>query len=299
MTLDEIYKVVLDSEKKFYCYVLRRENKKPFYIGVGTRPKRIREHEYEYNAWIKGTLHQADRVNYHKLRIIHLLKEIGHDVDYDIMGFFDGFEELMETEVELIEFVGRIANGGPLCNMTNGGEGCMGRTNSDKQKEAARSANLGRVRTEEEIRKSVETRKAVGWVKSFLGKAHTEEWRKNMSERMSGENHPHYGKRGKLAPNFGKKRSEEQVIKIKQNAKKGQDELVKDPVRNALYMASKIVGCNKKNPLESLLSFTDSLRQGKPKTSSAKLKQYLQNEEYKLSFIKTLEEFINSLNNEE
>ena len=43
-----------------------------------------------------------------------------------------------------------------------------------------------------------------------FGVPHTEEWKKAMSERMSGENHPMYGRTGKNHPQFGVPRTEEQ-----------------------------------------------------------------------------------------
>lgn len=43
---------------------------------------------------------------------------------------------------------------------------------------------------------------------------HTEQWKKYLSEKMSGENHPLFGKTGKLSLNYGKKRTEEQKIKM-------------------------------------------------------------------------------------
>ena len=49
------------------------------------------------------------------------------------------------------------------------------------------------------------------------GLVHNEESRKRISEAMKGENHPHYGKRGKDSPNYGKVPSEEHRRKISQS----------------------------------------------------------------------------------
>lgn len=298
MNLNEAHALIKEQAAAgfpFYCYVLRRERKKPFYVGIG-KGRRIREHSWELTAYDKGTHPEPERANTYKLAI---MRQLGGRVDYDILGFFKTWQEAAELEVETIEFVGRVARGGPLTNMTDGGEGCPGRPSSDKQKQAASNAN-SKPKNPESIRKMVETKLAMGpWVKSFLGKTHTEEWRRKMSEKMSGENSPFFGKRGEACHNFGKRRTPEQKELIAIRAKEGRDKASQDPEKFAIYMANKIYGCNKKNPLESLLSFLDSLRKGNPKTSSEKLKQYLQDEEYKLSFIKTFEEFISSLKQEE
>ena len=41
------------------------------------------------------------------------------------------------------------------------------------------------------------------------GLKHTEETKKNISKRTSGENNPMYGRKGELSPKYGKKASEE------------------------------------------------------------------------------------------
>lgn len=47
----------------------------------------------------------------------------------------------------------------------------------------------------------------------------TEEVKRNLSERMSGENNPLYGKRGKDSPRYGKKHTQETKDKIKNSLK--------------------------------------------------------------------------------
>lgn len=45
------------------------------------------------------------------------------------------------------------------------------------------------------------------WNKGLKGvQKQTPESKKKISEKVSGENHPMYGKRGSLSPNFGKRR---------------------------------------------------------------------------------------------
>lgn len=212
MNLNEAYKAIKESDKPYYCYCLSRGIKSPFYIGIG-KGRRIREHSYELTAFDKGTHPSPDRCNKHKLNIMRTMKEDGVEIDYQIMSFHDTWEEAVEAELELISFIGRRADGGPLTNMTDGGEGCVGRPCSDKQKEAARIAN-SKPKSRESIEKMLATKREIGFVKSFLGKTHTPEWRQAQSERMSGENHPGYGKKGELCHNFGRIHTQETREKI-------------------------------------------------------------------------------------
>lgn len=59
----------------------------------------------------------------------------------------------------------------------------------------------------------------LGCLNSFFGRKHTLESR----FKMSGENHPHYGKRGETHPNFGKRRSDETKRKISEAGKGRRD----------------------------------------------------------------------------
>lgn len=215
MNLNEAYKLIKESDKPYYCYSMDRGIKSPFYVGVG-KGRRIREHSYELTAFDKGTQPHPEKCNTHKLNIMRKLRDSGEEIDYQIMSFHDTWEQACEAEIELIAFIGRKANGGPLANLTDGGEGCVGRPTSEKQKQAARVAN-SKPKSRESIQKMIDTKNATdGWAKSFLGKTHTEEWRKNMSERMSGENSHFFGKTGELCHNFGKRRTEEQKAKMRE-----------------------------------------------------------------------------------
>jgi group I intron endonuclease len=50
---------------------------------------------------------------------------------------------------------------------------------------------------------------------SFIGKKHTEEWKKIMAERIKGERHPMFGKRGILSPTFNRKHTSKEKEKMK------------------------------------------------------------------------------------
>lgn len=328
MTLDEAYKIVKESDKKYYCYVLR-DGMEPFYVGIGGKKRRIREHSYEVTAYKKGTLN-IKRPNLGKIGKMINIESRGNFVDYGVIGFYDSWEEVCEVEAELISFVGRVANGGPLLNMTDGGEGAVGRPTSDKQKEAARKAN-SKPKSRESIQKMIETKRTIGCRSSFLGKTHTDAWRKDMSERMSGENSHFYGKRGELCHNFGRTHSEETRKLISERLRSRYEPILEakrlaeiefernfhgpvipkeifrirqlqqafiarktDPEKSAHAVFSKM----KRKPegiKERLLTYIEETTKGNSVTQSKVLNENLKSEEYRNKFLNKLLEIFNSL----
>lgn len=132
MTLDEAYKIVKESDKKYYCYVLR-DGMKPFYVGIGSG-YRIKEHQYDCNSVIRGGK-GAKTGNKHKLNKMLKIQRLGGSVDYHLVGFYDSWEEACEVEIELISFVGRADLGtGPLVNKTSGGEGIVGTVHTEERR---------------------------------------------------------------------------------------------------------------------------------------------------------------------
>ena len=100
-----------------------------------------------------------------------------------------------EIEKFLIAYHGRIDNGtGILRNGTDGGEGASGAIRSKVTRRKMAEAKIGK--------------------QYWLGKRHTEETKRKMSENMMGEKNPHYGKYGEDNPHYGKHRSEESKRKM-------------------------------------------------------------------------------------
>lgn len=103
----------------------------PFYIGKGTR-SRIFHHIKE----AKGFRALRGRINYLKMHKINkIIKETGRDPI--IIVLFKGLSNTcaVQYEKELIKLIGRRdLNTGPLCNMTDGGEGGSGLIMSDSAK---------------------------------------------------------------------------------------------------------------------------------------------------------------------
>lgn len=80
------------------------------------------------------------------------------------------YDEAKEKEKEFISLYGRRnLNKGSLCNLTDGGDGVLGYKPSKEKIQKLKEINLGR--------------------------KHTDEWKRNMSIRVSGKNHPLWGKK--------------------------------------------------------------------------------------------------------
>ncbi len=198
-----------NKENKWYVYMLVCEDV-PFYVGVAKNNKRLYQHEKDAQPYAK-------RTNPLKERKIRSMWRKGIPVKYVIVKFFHSTIEVQHAERSLIMFYGQIIQRtGILTNILEGGDGALGRPASDKQKEAVRLANTGKVKTEETIKRLSESqKKRFEYTESpFKGRHHTEETKKLMSERMSGENHPHYGIRGEDHFNYGRPCSEEKRLKI-------------------------------------------------------------------------------------
>lgn len=215
MDINEAFSLIKENEKPYYCYVLRRENMKPFYVGIG-KGRRIREHAYETRAYNRG---KVQKCNGHKVAIINKLWSEGKDVDYGIIGFYDTWEEACEVEMELIDFIGTSYDDtGCLTNLTKGGEGAQGRVLTEEHKQAISEAN-SKPKSRESIEKMIQTKQELGIVPSFPDDIHQRpEW---INSIRRGEDHHHYGMKGELSHNFGRTHTEETKKKISES-KRGQ-----------------------------------------------------------------------------
>ena len=102
------------SDKRFYCYELRRPDGSPFYVGIG-QDRRILVHR------------RRDNLRNSKISLIQRVLGVGVQADYSIVGFFDTQEDAYAEEQRLIASYGRIDLGtGTLANGTDGGHGIVG-----------------------------------------------------------------------------------------------------------------------------------------------------------------------------
>lgn len=127
---------------------IRLDKNEPFYIGIGSGGyKRAKSIRGRNKIW-KGIV---DRTSY----------------EVEIMLDDLGWQEAREKEKEFISLYGRIdKNNGPLCNLTEGGDGTLGVTAWNKGKKLSKNhienlskSHKGIKPTKESINKAIETKK--------------------------------------------------------------------------------------------------------------------------------------------
>lgn len=106
-------------EFRFYIYRhIRLDINEPFYIGIGTKPKKFNTYTEEYRRAFKS----CDRKQ--------IWKNIVSKTEFkvDIIYESNNYEEIQNMEKYFISLYGRKNNGtGILSNLTDGGEGSHGR----------------------------------------------------------------------------------------------------------------------------------------------------------------------------
>jgi hypothetical protein len=168
---------------------IRLDKNIPFYIGIGVDNNYYRS---------KSKKSRNDHWN-----------KIVNKTDYDVEILFehDDYNFIKEKEIEFIKLHGRSDLGlGSLCNLTNGGDGCLGLIHSDEAKIKMSIPNRGKVISKEQRRKVSEFHK---------GKVTSEETKIKMSKAQSGEKNHMYGK----------KVSEETLNKMIKSAKRGSENI--------------------------------------------------------------------------
>jgi hypothetical protein len=148
---------------------IRLDKNVPFYIGIGI------DNSYS-------------RANSKKSRNDHWNKIINKtDYEVEILFEHDDYDFIKEKEIEFIALHGRSDLGlGTLCNLTNGGDGCLGLVHSYEAKLKMSIPNKGKIISEEQRRKVSEFHK---------GKVTSEETKRKMSEAATGEKNHRYGKK--------------------------------------------------------------------------------------------------------
>lgn len=111
----------------FYVYLLSRPDGTPCYVGKGNGAR-----------WTKH-----ERRGTHNPHLAHIIRNAGGSLPKQKVhdGLTEG--EAFQKERELIAEIGREANGGPLVNLTDGGEGTSGFKMPPEIVERVASVNRG------------------------------------------------------------------------------------------------------------------------------------------------------------
>ena len=170
-------------DKQFYVYVhMKATDDSVFYVGKGSK--------YRY------TTKQGRNEYWHRIVNKHgFVAEIVKD------GL--SFEEANAYEIQLIQEL--RDQGCQLCNMTDGGEGCLGVKKTPEQKAAISLKNKGRKRSDEVKAKMLGNKNA-------LGAKRSDETRAKMSASKKGTNNL-----------VGRPVSEETRNKIRESRKKTEE----------------------------------------------------------------------------
>jgi len=133
---------------------IRLDKNEPFYIGIGSDPKRAYSNRNRNKYWK------------------NIVNNFGYEVDIILEDLT--WEEACEKEKEFIKIYGRFEFGGSLCNMTDGGGGGFGVIVSEQTKEKKRiiSKRIGiSPETREKMAAKLRGRKMPEWQRKILSKA--------------------------------------------------------------------------------------------------------------------------------
>ncbi len=134
----------------YYLYRhVRLDLNVPFYIGIAKFPteKSLKKLGNTYHAYYNRAFEK-------KKSRSTFWKNIANKVIYRIDIAFETNikEEILNKEVEFIKLYGREDLGlGPLCNLTDGGEGIESYSHTDESKQKIRKSSLGRKHSAESI----------------------------------------------------------------------------------------------------------------------------------------------------
>jgi hypothetical protein len=163
----------------YYVYVIYRPDGHPCYIGKG-----------KHKRWLKHFKHCR---NPHLKNILDLAALNGQPIWVRQIAWDLTAEQANALERKFIAAVGRKGAGGPLANMTDGGEGTPGLAMSEEHKAKIGRAHLGMKRSPETCAKlstAIKGRRYTPEQRARMGRPkgipHTEEWKAGNVARLTG-----------------------------------------------------------------------------------------------------------------
>ena len=286
--VEEINKINICYESKFYVYIYldpRKPGKwfyrgiefdyEPIYVGKGSG-HRYKEHlsyikskSFNENSFLKRKIQNIYKESGKEPLVIKLYENITQDCSFELEKF-------------LIKQIGRYnQKRGPLCNLTDGGEGEAGRIVSEETRIIqSESAKKKKPPLPESIAKGLETKRR-NKENGCITKPWSEESKRKQSERMKGKprtqesilkgletKHLNQEKNGYINPRKGIKRKQESIDKREATKKERKEAgLYKDsyiyvkPPESRLKMSIAKKG-KKQNPEHSAKRIKKSLETG-------------------------------------
>jgi hypothetical protein len=245
----------MQDQHKHYVYALYREDGvTPFYIGMGCGDRWL-DHERYINT---------RKDNPHKVNIIKSMLDKGMKVPKKKLAVGLSREQAFSIEIELISKIGRTCEGGPLVNVTAGGEvgnTSTGRVFSEETRAKLSASKKGRKASEETRAKmssiakdrkySDETRAKMS--ESKKGHILSEEGRRKVSEAKKAYWTPENREKSSLRQKGRKGNviSEEQKLKISSSLKgRVRSEETKAKMREAWKRRKALASSQKQSGVE-------------------------------------------------
>lgn len=220
------------EEKKWCVYVHTNKINGKKYVGITSRPVEDR--------WKNGNGYSHDQSYFYRAINKYTWDGFLHEVVANNLTEV----EAKYKEIELIALYKsncrRYHNPTYGYNMTDGGDGTVGRIHTDDTKQKISNALKGRKMSQESRQKMSESRKGVPFSeehkrnlsKSQIGRKHSDETRNKISNskigkytgknnpnynnhKLSGKNNPNYGNCGEKHPAYGRKHTAEELEKMK------------------------------------------------------------------------------------
>jgi len=114
----------MTTNRQFYVYMYYRPwDGSPCYVGKGTRDR-----------WLSHAKYGVRLANKNFANIFKKAQSLGLEVLKSKIRENLTEQEAFEIEISIIKLIGRKENGGPLVNLTDGGEGVSGLVCSDEQR---------------------------------------------------------------------------------------------------------------------------------------------------------------------
>lgn len=178
---------------KHYLYRhIRLDKNEPFYIGIGKKLSVFNNHFSEY----KRAYEKTNRNKYWK----NVVSKTDYEVEIILEA--DDYDFIKQKEIEFINLYKRLdCCEGTLVNMTDGGDGSIGRKWTDefrenfiKKNSGENHYNFGKKLSKETCKRKSESMKKSN--KSLKGKKLPDWWCERISDAVKGENNHMYGKTG-------------------------------------------------------------------------------------------------------
>jgi len=191
-------------ERRFYVYVVFRLDGSPCYVGKGCG--------YRWKSHLAKS---------HSVHLANILRQAGGELPIAKIRESLTNDEACVIEVALIAAIGREIDGGPLVNLTPGGEGVPGFRHSENARKTMNASKKGTKQSQETIerrrasntglKRSAETKERIR--AAHTGAKRSPEWCENIRRSKMGQIRSAETRAKIAAASTGRKRTPEVIAK--------------------------------------------------------------------------------------